>query len=167
MEGNQLPEQCDIVHEKRKRKKEAMTTPIQRPRAATAEVTRVVAVTSGKGGVGKTNIVANMGYLFTPHEKEDARLRCRPGLGNLDILLGFAPRYNFSHVITGEKDGGRNRRARPRRHEDPAGLVRYPGTDRAFQRPDHPGPFRPRAVSSTRWTFFIIDTGAPAYRATS
>ena len=65
--------------------------------------TRVIAITSGKGGVGKTNIVANLGYVFTKMKKNVLILDADLGLGNLDVLLGLAPKYNLSHVIMGEK----------------------------------------------------------------
>lgn len=68
--------------------------------------TRVIAVTSGKGGVGKTNIVANLGYTFARMGKKVLILDADLGLGNLDILLGLAPKYNLSHVIMGEKSIG-------------------------------------------------------------
>ena len=65
--------------------------------------TRVIAITSGKGGVGKTNIVANLGYTFSQLGKKVLILDADVGLGNIDVLLGMAPRYNLSHVIMGEK----------------------------------------------------------------
>ena len=65
--------------------------------------TRVIAVTSGKGGVGKTNIVANLGYSFARMGKKVLILDADLGLGNLDVLLGLAPKYNLSHVIMGQK----------------------------------------------------------------
>jgi flagellar biosynthesis protein FlhG len=65
--------------------------------------TRVIAITSGKGGVGKTNIVANLGYAFSMLGKKVLILDADIGLGNLDVLLGLAPRYNLSHVIMGQK----------------------------------------------------------------
>jgi flagellar biosynthesis protein FlhG len=64
---------------------------------------RVIAITSGKGGVGKTSIVGNLGYAFTKLGKKVLILDADMGLGNLDVLLGLAPKYNLSHVITGEK----------------------------------------------------------------
>ena len=64
---------------------------------------RVIAITSGKGGVGKTSIVANLGYAFTKLGKKVLILDADLGLGNLDVLLGLAPRFNLSHVITEEK----------------------------------------------------------------
>ena len=64
---------------------------------------RVIAITSGKGGVGKTSIVANLGYAFTQMGKKVLILDADLGLGNLDVLLGLAPKYNLSHVIMGER----------------------------------------------------------------
>jgi flagellar biosynthesis protein FlhG len=64
---------------------------------------RVISITSGKGGVGKTNIVVNLGFTLSRLGKKVLILDADLGLGNLDILLGVAPRYNLSHVITGEK----------------------------------------------------------------
>ena len=72
-------------------------------RSKRAMPTRVIAVTSGKGGVGKTNIVANLGYSFARMGKKVLILDADLGLGNLDVLLGLAPKYNLSHVIMGEK----------------------------------------------------------------
>ena len=65
--------------------------------------TRVIAVTSGKGGVGKSNIVANLGFMLSRLGKKVLILDADLGLGNLDVLLGLAPKYNLSHVITGAK----------------------------------------------------------------
>jgi flagellar biosynthesis protein FlhG len=64
---------------------------------------RVIAITSGKGGVGKTSIVANLGYAFTKLGKKVLIFDADLGLGNLDVLLGLAPRFNLSHVIMEEK----------------------------------------------------------------
>ena len=64
---------------------------------------RVIAITSGKGGVGKTNIVANLGYALCKAGKKVLVFDADLGLGNLDVLLGLTPRYNLSHVIEGRK----------------------------------------------------------------
>lgn len=64
---------------------------------------RVIAITSGKGGVGKTNIVANLGYALCKAGKKVLIFDADLGLGNLDVLLGLTPRYNLSHVIEGKK----------------------------------------------------------------
>jgi flagellar biosynthesis protein FlhG len=76
---------------------EAKTKPKRNAKA------RVIAITSGKGGVGKTSIVANLGYAFTKLGKKVLILDADLGLGNLDVLLGLAPKYNLSHVIMEEK----------------------------------------------------------------
>ena len=64
---------------------------------------RVIAITSGKGGVGKTNIVANMGFALGKLGQKVLIFDADLGLGNLDVLLGLTPRYNLSHVIEGTK----------------------------------------------------------------
>jgi len=64
---------------------------------------RVVAITSGKGGVGKTNLVANIGFSLVSMGKKTLVLDADLGLGNIDVILGLTPKYNLSHVVTGEK----------------------------------------------------------------
>ncbi len=64
---------------------------------------RVIAVTSGKGGVGKTNITANFAYLLSKLGKKILLLDADTGLANIDVILGITPRYNLSHVLSGEK----------------------------------------------------------------
>lgn len=64
---------------------------------------RVVAVTSGKGGVGKTNLSVNMGVALAKAGRRTAVLDADMGLANVDILLGMFPEFNLSHVLSGEK----------------------------------------------------------------
>jgi flagellar biosynthesis protein FlhG len=73
------------------------------PQSDKGSRTRVIAITSGKGGVGKTNIVANLGISLSQLGKKVMVFDADLGLGNLDILLGLTPKYNFSHVTLGEK----------------------------------------------------------------
>jgi len=75
----------------------------KRKRKSRKSHTRVIAVTSGKGGVGKSNIVANLGFVLSRLGKKVLILDADLGLGNLDVLLGLAPRYNLSHAIAGSK----------------------------------------------------------------
>lgn len=67
------------------------------------ELPLVIAITSGKGGVGKTNIVANLGYSLSRAGKKVLILDADFGLGNLDVLLGLAPKFNLSHAVAGLK----------------------------------------------------------------
>ena len=64
---------------------------------------RVIAITSGKGGVGKTNISANFAYLFARMGKRILLLDADAGLANIDVILGITPKYNLHHVLSGEK----------------------------------------------------------------
>jgi flagellar biosynthesis protein FlhG len=64
---------------------------------------RVVAVTSGKGGVGKTNLSVNIGIALAKSGRRTAILDADMGLANVDILLGMFPEFNLSHVLNGEK----------------------------------------------------------------
>lgn len=65
--------------------------------------TRVISVTSGKGGVGKTNITANLAYLLAGHKKRTLILDADAGLANIDVVLGINSPYNLYHVLNGEK----------------------------------------------------------------
>ncbi|MCP9470187.1 MAG: MinD/ParA family protein [Nitrospira sp.] len=63
--------------------------------------TRVVAVSSGKGGVGKTNVVANWAVALGRSGKRVLVLDADLGLGNLDVLLGLVPRHTIEHALSG------------------------------------------------------------------
>ncbi|HHV77152.1 MAG TPA: MinD/ParA family protein [Syntrophothermus lipocalidus] len=65
--------------------------------------TRVVVVTSGKGGVGKTNLALNLALALAESGLRIVLLDADMGLANVDIILGLAPKYNLYHVIRGEK----------------------------------------------------------------
>lgn len=63
---------------------------------------RVLAVSSGKGGVGKTNIVANLAYALSKRGKKVLVVDADLGLNNIDILLGLASKKHIGHVLSGE-----------------------------------------------------------------
>lgn len=64
---------------------------------------RVISVTSGKGGVGKTNVVVNLALAFRRLGKKVLVLDADLGLANIDVLLGLVPRYTIEHLFVGEK----------------------------------------------------------------
>lgn len=64
---------------------------------------RVISITSGKGGVGKTNITVNLAYLLTKMKKKTLILDADMGLANIDVILGLTPKHNLFHVLNGEK----------------------------------------------------------------
>jgi len=63
----------------------------------------VVSITSGKGGVGKTNICVNLGVEFVARGQRTLIVDGDLGLANVDILFNIRPQYNFSHIVSGEK----------------------------------------------------------------
>ncbi len=65
--------------------------------------TRILAVTSGKGGVGKTNVVANLAAGLSEIGKKVVILDADFGLANVDVLLGLNPHYHLGHVLFGKK----------------------------------------------------------------
>jgi flagellar biosynthesis protein FlhG len=66
------------------------------------EPVRVIAVTGGKGGVGKTSISANLGVAFAELGRRVMLLDADLGLANLDVILGLHAERNLSHVMQGE-----------------------------------------------------------------
>lgn len=63
------------------------------------EATLSVAVMSGKGGVGKSNLTLNMGYALSRDNHPLLLIDCDLGLANLDVLLGITPEANLQDVI--------------------------------------------------------------------
>ncbi len=63
---------------------------------------RVVAVTSGKGGVGKTSLVANLATVLARRGRRVTVLDADFGLANLDILLNLNPSRNLGDLLRGE-----------------------------------------------------------------
>ena len=64
---------------------------------------RVICVTSGKGGVGKTNITVNLALALSLQNQSVMLLDADLGLANVDVILGLHPLYNLSHVISQER----------------------------------------------------------------
>jgi flagellar biosynthesis protein FlhG len=63
---------------------------------------RVLAVTSGKGGVGKTNFTINLGIALSKKNKKVTIIDADLGLGNVDVVLGMVPRFTLANVMRGE-----------------------------------------------------------------
>lgn len=65
-------------------------------------LTKVVAVTGGKGGVGKTNVTLNLALSLAQQGKKVMVLDGDLGLANIDIMLGVRVHKNLGHVLNGE-----------------------------------------------------------------
>ncbi|WP_297439446.1 MinD/ParA family protein [uncultured Clostridium sp.] len=65
-------------------------------------VAKVITITSGKGGVGKSNIVVNLGLTLQKMGKKVLIFDADIGMGNDDIILGVYPKYNIYDVVLGK-----------------------------------------------------------------
>ncbi len=85
----------------------ARTDALARRNATMASPTKtfpkVIAVTSGKGGVGKTNIVGNLAVAMSRKGKRVVIIDADVGLANIDIVFNLRPEYNIRHVVSSEK----------------------------------------------------------------
>ncbi len=64
---------------------------------------RTIAIASGKGGVGKTNITASLAMALRKLNKKVLILDADLGLSNIDVILNLATKYNIDHLFKGEK----------------------------------------------------------------
>lgn len=65
---------------------------------------RIITVTSGKGGVGKSNFVVNLGITLQRMGKKVMIFDADVGMGNDDVLMGFLPKYNVFDIIFNNKE---------------------------------------------------------------
>ncbi len=65
---------------------------------------RVIAVTSGKGGVGKSNIISNLAITFARDGRKVLLLDADLGMANCDVLMGLTPKKDLSHLLFEDGD---------------------------------------------------------------
>jgi flagellar biosynthesis protein FlhG len=81
----------------------AAARPMSHPSADAGPPIRVLAVASGKGGVGKTSLTANLALALARQGRRVCVLDADLGLANVDVLYGLAPAANLLHVLRGER----------------------------------------------------------------
>ena len=64
---------------------------------------QTIAVSGGKGGIGKTNVAANLAVALSEAGRRVLLLDGDLGLGNIDCLMNLRPKHNLSHVLSGER----------------------------------------------------------------
>jgi MinD-like ATPase involved in chromosome partitioning or flagellar assembly len=81
----------------------SVSPPPEGPQPGCTQGARVIAITSGKGGVGKTNITTNLGISLAAQGKKVCIFDADTSLANINILLGLTPTYTLEHLLNGEK----------------------------------------------------------------
>lgn len=119
---------------------------------------RTIAVTSGKGGVGKSSIVSNMAYMLSSMGEVTYIFDADLSLGNIDVMMGMVPKFNVRDLIEGKK------------HitdvvaEGPAGIRIIPATSGVSEFSNLSIEERQILLSSFRelpeYDFLIVDTSA-------
>lgn len=64
---------------------------------------RIISVTSGKGGVGKTSFTVNLALALAEYDYKVLILDGDLGLANVDVACGITPKYTMEHLFSGEK----------------------------------------------------------------
>ncbi|MDD4890319.1 MAG: MinD/ParA family protein [Phycisphaerae bacterium] len=120
---------------------------------------RVIAIASGKGGVGKSHVAANLAYCISRAGRKTLLVDADLGMANLDLLLGLTPGRNLGHVVTGQVDLGATLM------EGPGGMLFLPGASGLARAADLSENERGRLMDQLfcleeSAELIIIDTGA-------
>jgi len=101
-----MEDQAEKLREIMRNKKNASVAPKNpsvKSNVKTGDKARIITVTSGKGGVGKTNLSVNMALAFARLGKKIVVMDADLGLANVNVMLNMIPKYNLYHVIKKQK----------------------------------------------------------------
>ncbi len=100
-----MEDQAEELRSLMKDKSRVEETPEQRSDSATRgnRKTRIITITSGKGGVGKTNVATNMAIAYGQMGKKVILIDADLGLANVNVMMNLIPQYNLYHVIRKQK----------------------------------------------------------------
>jgi flagellar biosynthesis protein FlhG len=102
-----MEDQAEKLREIMKRKKDGTASgksgSSAKANVKAADKARIITVTSGKGGVGKTNLSVNMALAFARLGKKVIVMDADLGLANVNVMLNMIPKYNLYHVIKKQK----------------------------------------------------------------
>lgn len=120
---------------------------------------RAIAVTGGKGGVGKTNVSVNLGVAAAEQGQRVLLLDADLGLANIDVVLGLHPNFDLSHVLRGERS------LEEVLIEGPAGMKVIPGASGVqalaeLSPAEHTGLIRAFSEVAADIDLLIVDTAA-------
>ncbi len=136
---------------------------VDKPRGQEAGRAVTIAVTSGKGGVGKSNIALNLGIALAQQNASVCLIDANFGLGNIDLLCGLNGYWNLSHVVTGA------RQLKDVVISGPCGIDVVPGASGLAEIADCPEAVQLDIISQLQeleesHDFLIIDTGTGIHR---
>jgi flagellar biosynthesis protein FlhG len=128
-------------------------------RGANPGPVQVIAVTGGKGGVGKTSVAVNLATTLASTGRRVMLLDGDLGLANVDVFLGLSPRHTMAHVLSGE------RTLEEIVLESPHGIHVVPGASGVAELANlsaaaHLGLVQAFSALSTRLDTLIVDTSA-------
>jgi flagellar biosynthesis protein FlhG len=102
-----MEDQAEKLREMMRQKKESPGASDSSEKPARAgrdsKKSRIITVTSGKGGVGKTNLSVNMALAYARLGKKVVVMDADLGLANVNVMLNMVPKYNLYHVIKKQK----------------------------------------------------------------
>jgi flagellar biosynthesis protein FlhG len=122
-------------------------------------LTKVISVTGGKGGVGKTNVTLGVAMAMARQGKKVTVLDADLGLANVDVMLGIRPTRNLSHVLSGECE------LKDAMVEGPYGIKIIPATSGTqsmteLSHAQHAGLIRAFGTLEEEMDVLLIDTAA-------